>query len=191
MKLPKEIRLGISWQLGFSHIWVNHLWCPQYYQHWLVDIVALLGFDGIYDDHHDDFDGLDQPILSIPSYELHAFTCMINSQKWTALFNFALPPLKHHSGMIQPLGLSQVSTHGQPFAVLHCQVHREVEGALLSWIKKEIKRTLVLGLVAAMHKNGWSTTPLPTLAWCIHPKYPKYSISINSTIITKAKAKGC
>jgi hypothetical protein len=36
MKLPKEIRLGISWQLDFSRIWVNHLLCTQYYLHWLA-----------------------------------------------------------------------------------------------------------------------------------------------------------
>ena len=46
--------------------------------------------------------------------------------------------------MIQPLGLSQVSTHRQPFAVLHCEVHREVE-VLLSWVKANMTKAKAEG----------------------------------------------
>lgn len=73
-------------------------------------------------------------IVSINQY--HPFLLMNYMHdgvtKMNCKFNFALLPPGKHPGMIQPVGLSQVSTHRQPFAVLDRQVHREVEGALLS-----------------------------------------------------------
>ena len=161
MKLPKEIRLGISWQLDFSRIWVNHLLCTRYYLHWLADMVSLLGFDrfdGISNDHNDYFDSLDQPIPSISSYELHAWWCHKNElqiQLRTSATRKTLwndPTSWAISGFNAPTAIRSARPSGSPGG-----------GRNSPFLNQ--KNTCCNAKEWMKHGH------LPTLAWYIHPKY--------------------